>query len=94
MVHDPGVTLLTIAGLAAAITGGFPILRTGWISLILLIISGLSVMFSVGPLRRKITALARVGSADQFNWSAINHYVAAGCSGARSRRSRRSLRWC
>ena len=67
----PGVTLLTIAGLAAAITGGFPILRTGWIfwGLVLLIISGLSFMFWVGPLQRKITALARAGSAGQFDWS-------------------------
>ena len=67
----PGVTLLTIAGLAAAITGGFPILRTGWVfwGLVLLIISGLSFMFSVGPLQRKITALARAGNTGQFDWA-------------------------
>ncbi len=66
----PGVTLLTIAGVAGAISGGFPILSTGWIfwGLVLLIISGLSFMFWVGPLQRKIAALARTGGAGQFDW--------------------------
>lgn len=67
----PGVLLLIVAGLFAAINAGFPILGTGWIfwSLMLLIISGLCFMFRVGPLQRKIVALARQGSTGQFDWA-------------------------
>ena len=67
----PGVTLLTIAGLAAAINAGFPILGTGWIfwSLLLLIVSGLCFMFWVGPLQQRIAALARAGTSGQFDWA-------------------------
>ena len=67
----PGVLLLILAGLAAAISAGFPILGTGWIfwSLVLLIISGLAFMFQVGPLQRKIAALARAGTSGQFDWA-------------------------
>jgi len=66
----PGVTLLTIAGLAGAISAGFPILRTGWIfwSLLLLVLSGVAFMFWVGPLQRRIATLARSGTAGQFDW--------------------------
>jgi uncharacterized membrane protein len=65
----PGVILLTVAGLAAAMSGGFPILRTGWIfwGLVLLILSGLTFMFFVAPLQRKISALAHAGSTGQFD---------------------------
>ncbi len=68
----PGVILLVATGMWAAIEGGLPILRTGWIfwSLALLTLSG--VIFSVwlGPLQRQVAALARAGtSSGQFDWT-------------------------
>jgi uncharacterized membrane protein len=65
----PGVLLLIIAGVLAAVNAGFPILGTGWIfwSLLLLIVSGLCFMFRVGPLQAKIAALARAGVGGQFD---------------------------
>ena len=65
----PGVILLIVAGVAAALAGGFPILRTGWIfwGLVMLILSGLAFMFFVAPLQRKISALARAGYAGKFD---------------------------
>ena len=67
----PGVTLLTIAGIAAALIAGVPMLGTGWIfwSIVLLIISGVAFMFRVGPLQRQIATLARAGSGGQTDWA-------------------------
>jgi uncharacterized membrane protein len=67
----PGVTLLTLAGVANAIIAGIPMLSTGWIfwSIVLLIISGVAFMFRVSPLQRRIAALARAGGSGQFEWA-------------------------
>ena len=56
----PGVVVIIAAGFAAAIYGGYPILRTGWIlwTLILFIVSGLIFMIRVVPLQRQLRALA------------------------------------
>jgi uncharacterized membrane protein len=69
----PGVMLLTVAGIAAAISGNFPILGTGWIlwSIVLLTISGLAFMLRVAPLQRRMHALAAAGTGDgQLDWIA------------------------
>ena len=55
---------ILISGVALAIQGGFPLLRTGWIlwPIILFAISGLAFMFRVAPLQRQLHALARAGA--------------------------------
>lgn len=60
----PGVVVIIIAGLAAAIVGNVPILRTGWIfwTLILFSVSGLAFMFRVAPLQRELRAFAEAGA--------------------------------
>ena len=66
----PGVVGVTVAGFFAAINGGYPILGTGWIlwGIILFTISGLSFSFYVGPLQKKIYALATSSNADWDNY--------------------------
>jgi len=69
----PGVALIVIAGIVAALTGNFPILGTGWIfwSIVLLTISGLAFMLRIAPLQRRMHALAAAGAQDgQFDWPA------------------------
>ena len=69
----PGVLLLVVAGIAAAIFGHFPILGTGWIfwSIVLLTISGLAFMLRVAPLQRRMHALADAGmETGQVDWAA------------------------
>lgn len=63
---NPGAFLIVAAGIAAAIAGGHPILRTGWIfwTLMLFIVSGLSFMLRVVPLQRRLRALAETGVRD------------------------------
>ena len=60
----PGVIVIVAAGMAAAVVGGHPILRTGWIAwtLVLFTISGLAFMFRVAPLQRELRALAETGA--------------------------------
>ena len=60
----PGVVLIILAGVATAMSGGYPILRTGWIfwSLVLFAVSGWAFMAQVGPLQRKLLAVAREGA--------------------------------
>src|SRR6476620_1982204 len=52
----PGVIIITAAGFSAAIHGGLPLLRTGWIfwSLVLFTSSGLIFSLKVVPLQKKI----------------------------------------
>jgi uncharacterized membrane protein len=69
----PGVLLIVIAGIIAAITGHLPILGTGWIfwSIVLLTISGLAFMLRVAPLQRRMHALSTAGAQDgQLDWPA------------------------
>jgi uncharacterized membrane protein len=56
----PGVVGIIATGIAAAIYGGYPILRTGWIlwTLILFVLSGLIFMIRVAPLQRELRAPA------------------------------------
>lgn len=59
----PGVLLIVVFGVAAAIVGRLPILGTGWIwqSIILFTVSGLAFMLQVAPLQRRLRELASAG---------------------------------
>lgn len=61
----PGVFVIIATGILAAITGGLPLLRTGWIlwTLVLFATSGLIFMAFVAPMQRKLLALAQAGAA-------------------------------
>ena len=65
----PGVIIITIGGLSAAIHGGIPLLKTGWIfwSLVLFSLSGLIFSWKVAPLQRKIHQLTVNAGKDDFN---------------------------
>jgi len=73
----PGVIVIIVTGIAAAIYGNFPILRTGWIlwTLILFIVSGLIFMIRVAPLQRQLRALAEAaaqsGTLDYARYRAL-----------------------
>lgn len=64
----PGVTILLIFGIGAALHGGYNLLETGWIfwAIILYLISGVVFMIKVVPLQKKIYNLA--DSESEFNW--------------------------
>lgn len=68
----PGVIGIIITGFAAAIYGGLPILRTGWIAwaLALFAVSGVVFMIRVAPLQRQLLAFAAAGEQlGSFNYS-------------------------
>ena len=60
----PGVVVIIASGVIAAMQGGFPILRTGWIlwALVLFAISGAVFMAKLGPLQRRMRDAAQVGA--------------------------------
>jgi uncharacterized membrane protein len=60
----PGVALIILGGLGAAIVGRLPILHTGWIfwGIVLFAISGLAFMLQVAPLQRRMAKLMRSGA--------------------------------
>jgi len=64
----PGVFVIVLGGIIAAIKGHLPILQTGWIfwSLILFSISGLSFMFKVAPLQKRMYDLSL---NENFDWT-------------------------
>jgi uncharacterized membrane protein len=67
----PGVVVITLGGIAAALQGGIPILGTGWIpwSIALFSLSGLAFSLRVAPLQAKLAALAKAGAEDgQMDW--------------------------
>ena len=72
----PGVIVITLFGILAAMHGNFPILRTGWIlwTLILFSISGIVFMSRLAPIQRKLHAMANAGSrtADTFDYAAYH----------------------
>lgn len=66
----PGVILIVISGLATAIVGGLPIVRTPWIlwSLVLFAVSGIVFVARVAPLQKELRALAQAGvGKDSFD---------------------------
>jgi uncharacterized membrane protein len=60
----PGVVLIVVFGVAAAVLGRLPILGTGWIwqSIVLFSVSGLAFMLQVAPLQRRLLELASSGA--------------------------------
>jgi uncharacterized membrane protein len=60
----PGVVLIIASGVFAAVQGGFPLLRTGWIAwtLVLFGISGAVFGMRLAPLQRAMRALAEAGA--------------------------------
>lgn len=63
---SPGVIGLTVSGIVAALTGGYPILGTGWIlwGIVMLVISGAAFGMRIAPLQRQLVRLAREGVGD------------------------------
>ncbi len=61
----PAVVVLTSAGIAAAVAGGLPLLRTGWIfwSVLALSLSGVTFGVFVAPLQRQLRTLATASGA-------------------------------
>ena len=71
----PGVLLIVVTGVWAAMLGGLPLLDTPWItiSLVLFSISGLLFGIKVAPLQKQLRELARVGvESGTFNHA---HYT-------------------
>lgn len=52
----PGVIIITAGGIMAAIQGGYPLLRTGWIfwAIMMFSLSGIIFSWKLVPLQRKI----------------------------------------
>jgi uncharacterized membrane protein len=67
----PGIILITLAGIVAAIHGHWPILGTGWIlwSIILFSLSGIFFSVYVAPLQKKIAKFADTADNSEINWS-------------------------
>lgn len=61
----PGVLVIIVSGVLAAMQGGFPLLRTGWIlwTLVLFGISGVVFGARLTPLQRRMRDLAQAGAA-------------------------------
>jgi len=69
----PGVAGIIVAGVALAVIGGYPLLRTGWIlgSIVLFAISGALFGMRVAPLQRQLRALAEDGAqSGRFDFDA------------------------
>lgn len=75
----PGVVIILVGGIGAAIVGKLPILGTGWIfwSIVLFAISGLAFQFGVAPLQVQIAALARAGENGKLDWTRYHALVRA-----------------
>jgi uncharacterized membrane protein len=69
----PGVVLVTLAGILAAVTGGIPLLRTGWVfwGIVLFTLSGLAFMIWVAPLQKRMLELMQAGAGSgRPDWAA------------------------
>lgn len=56
----PGVVVITTAGILAAMQGGFPLLRTGWIlwSIVAFSLSGAAFGWKVAPLQKQLLRMS------------------------------------
>lgn len=65
----PGVIIITAGGFSAAIAGGLPLLRTGWIcwSIVLFSVSGIIFTAKLAPLQKRIVQLTRNTEDKKFN---------------------------
>ena len=66
----PGVVVITTAGIFAAVKGGFPLIRTGWIlwSIVAFALSGLAFMWQVAPLQKRLLRMIEGEAAP--DWAA------------------------
>lgn len=66
----PGVIIITAGGMASAIYGGVPMLKTGWIfwPIVLFTVSGIAFAWKVAPLQKKIHRLSVTGSDNENFW--------------------------
>src|SRR5438093_12959213 len=67
----PGVIVITVAGILAAIQAGLPLLHTGWIlwSIIAFSASGIAFAWRVAPLQKEILALTTATRDTPFDWA-------------------------
>jgi uncharacterized membrane protein len=67
----PGVLGILAAGVALAIYGNFPMLRTGWIlwTLVLFAISGAIFGMRIAPMQRQLRAMAERGVSGSFDYA-------------------------
>lgn len=75
----PGVLVIIATGIFAAVQGGIPLLRTGWIAWTLLLfgISGAAFALRVAPLQRELRALAEAGAnGGSFSFDAYHRLAA------------------
>lgn len=65
----PGVIIIMAGGFSAAIEGGMPLLRTGWIfwAIVLFSLSGFIFTTKLAPLQKKIVQLTENIEASKFN---------------------------
>lgn len=71
----PGVLLITVAGLAAAIIGHVPLLRTGWLfwGIVLFTLSGVAFSVWVAPLQSRMLKLMQAGAESGTpDWAAYH----------------------
>lgn len=70
----PGVVVIIVGGFGAAIVGGLPLLRTGWIlwSLVLFSVSGIVFGSRVAPLQTRMAKLMRVDTPDWKSYEALS----------------------
>ncbi len=73
----PGVIIITAAGFSAAIQGGMPLLRTGWIfwSIVLFSLSGLIFSLKVVPLQKKILQSTENKPAEKSDLEIYRRYL-------------------
>ncbi len=67
----PGVLVIVLAGVGAAMLGKIPLLSTGWLfwSIVLFTVSGLVFMMKLAPLQKQIVAFASMNSIQEaFDW--------------------------
>jgi uncharacterized membrane protein len=75
----PSVLVILASGILAAIQGGFPILGTSWIlwTLVLFALAGAIFMARLGPLQRRLHALAEAGATSgKFDFEAYRRISA------------------
>ena len=62
----PGVVVITLAGVWAAIQAGLPLLRTGWIfwSLVAFTLSGVAFAWKVAPLQKQLLQMSADANLD------------------------------
>jgi uncharacterized membrane protein len=71
----PGVVIILVTGLAAALSAGIPLLRTAWTGggIALFIFAGIAFMSRVAPRQRQMLALARsTTDPGTFDWPAYD----------------------